>query len=267
VKDEFITKRELFQVKNPFSTSDLVSLNEKIKRTQLIGHSQGVILRMQGISALKRRPHYAKILLTQSLVKFRQSLQAVPRNQRTLRNVGDVFHHLGKNGLSGLFYLTAIEVMPNDSISLYKYAYFMDKVKKDYEEAKKHYQMSIDYRMSAATSLVYISFLIDRKKTDEAAALIERVTAKFPENGLVHHRCAYFYHTVLQKYHEAEKHYKLAFTIFQDKKAPAELYKNYSDFLRDINQDARLSEEYREMYRIISSRSHDDFSISFRLDQ
>jgi len=183
----------LFNVENPFCIYDLASLDEKVKRTQLIGHSQGTVFKMRGISAQKQREKYAENLLIQSLIKFRQSLQAVPRNQRTLRNVADVFLHLKKHGLAKLFYYTAIEVMPDDAISLYKYAWFMEKMKIN-DEAEHYFEQSINVRLTTSCVLAYSKFLAVNQKLDQAASLLEKAINKYPKHPLVQHHYAKFYH-------------------------------------------------------------------------
>jgi len=252
VKDEFVHTPSLYSVQNPFSPTDLAALDEKVKRTQLIGHSQGVILRMQGISS-QHRGKYAEILLNQALVKFRQSLQAVPRNQRTLRNVGDVFHHLHKNGLAELFYRTAIEAMAGDAISLYKYAYFMDTILKDYEAAETYYILSNKCRMTTGNVLAYAKFLRLRGRNENAAELLQQAINKFPNNSLVYHHSAQFHHKVQGNYDLAESYYRKALELGADKPT---LLKDFSDFLQDIRKDGAASAVMMKKYDDIVSQSH-----------
>jgi len=261
VKDEFVHTPSLYRVQNPISPTDLAALDEKVKRTQLIGHSQGVILRMQGISS-QRRGKYAEILLIQALVKFRQSLQAVPRNQRTLRNVGDVFHHLHKNGLAELFYRTAIEAMPGDAISLYKYAYFMDTVLKDYKAAEENYNNSNECRMTTGNVLAYARFLVERGRNDKAAELLQQALNKFPSNSLVHHHCAQFYHKVDLNYDLAESLYKRSLELGENK---PNLLKDYADFLLEVRKDPAASAVMLKKYEIIVNQSHLLGGDSFRM--
>jgi len=131
----FITEREFYEFKNPFYFNDLLSLDEKVKSAQLISHSQGVILRMQA-NATKKNRRYAENIYLESLKHFRLSL-SVARNQRTFRNIGDVYTKLKFYSLAEIFYAKAIEINEGDSISHYKYAYFLFRYMHDNVEAKK----------------------------------------------------------------------------------------------------------------------------------
>jgi len=259
VRHEFANSPHLFEVDRPFTNTDLSSLDEKVKRTELIGHSQGVILRMQGMST-KSRGKYSEILFIQSLVKFRQSAQAVPRNQRTLRNVADVFDFLGKKGLAKLFYLTAIEASENDAISLYKYAYFLDSVLND-DSAKDYYVKSIKNKMTTGSVLALAKFLTVRKEIEEAENLLEQACKKFPESGVVQHYMANFYHYVKIDHQRAKNHYQSALT--SDSKN-TNFLNDYIQLLKDIGE-AESADVYQTELNNLMKRTHSVLVSSFRV--
>lgn len=54
----------LFNVTHPFGIVDIVSLEEKVKRTQIIAHSQGTVLRMQVVSIYSVPNSFSRVLLS-----------------------------------------------------------------------------------------------------------------------------------------------------------------------------------------------------------
>lgn len=213
---------------------------------------------MQAIST-KSRGKYSEILFRQSLLKFRQSLQAVPRNQRTLRNVADVFNFIEKNRLAKLFYLTAIEASGNDAISLYKYAYFLDTVLND-DSAKDYYLESIKHKMTTGSVLALAKFLLDRQQTEEAEKLLQEACKKFPQSGPVHHYIANYYHFIKVNHDLAKSHYEKAISADP---LNTNFLTDYVQLLKDTN-DAQYKEN-EEQLNILRQRTHSPVMSSFRV--
>jgi len=166
----------IYEIDNPFTILDIESLDEVVKRTQIIGHSQGNVLKMLAV-AFKHQEQYSKNLFNESLKFFLQSLKAVPRNQRTMRNVGDVFKHLGHRNLARIFYKTAVDSSLNDPISLFKYANFLQT--SDTTEAERYFLKSHSIHPSLNNMIAYGHFLSDNGRPEEAQKWFKECTENF----------------------------------------------------------------------------------------
>lgn len=191
-------------------------------------------------------------MLRESLDMFRQSLHAVPRNQRTLRNVGDVFQHLEKHAMASLFYKTAIEAQPQDAISLYKYAYFCHKVLKDMAEAAKYYELSFVNGPNVGNMIAYVHFLIDQKEMAKAEEKMQLTMDLFPNSTVVHHQYATF-HASLKNYKQAQEHFELALKGDPENVA---LLKDYCKFCEERCPDTDRSREMHNRYERLLRRSN-----------
>jgi hypothetical protein len=152
---QFSTHPSLFDTEAPFDVIDIMTLRERTKTLQLIAHSQGVVLRTRASAAIEKRGQaFADVLIRRSLDKFEASLRAVPRDQRTLRNTSEIFEALKMPNLAELFFMLALQVNPMDSVTLYKYASFLQKSGQA-ERAEEMFEHSI-YSPDGVTAGAYL---------------------------------------------------------------------------------------------------------------
>jgi len=260
---QFSRNDNLYHVDNPFNVNDINSLDERIKRTEIIGHCQGVILKMQAIFS-KHQGKYSTNLFRESLKYFQQSLQAVPRNQRTIRNVADVFSKLGYNKLASLFYETALKSEKLDPISLFKYAFFLRKIAREPDKAEEYYRKSHEAGHTISNMLSFASFLEERGKDEEALTLYRDSTVTFENNHEAHYKYAKFLHEKKIDYDIAEKHYEIAYKINEEY---PDLLKSYGEFMRDVRMNNEKAKELFDCLEKLEKSSFRIFDTSYRLKE
>jgi len=256
----FCKESSLYNVENPFDTHDINSLDERVKRTEIISHSQGNILKMQAMNS--KNTKYATNLFNEALKYFRQSLQAVPRNQRTLRNVGDVFQHTKKYRLARLFYLTALDTSKSDPISIYKYAYFLHKVLGEPDDAESYYIKSHEIHPTLGNMLSYASFLTERGTFEKALKLYKEASELFKDNPIALFSYAKFLHTVQKKNLDiAGELYAKAYEMSPQN---PDILKYYAEYISNINGDGKKAEELLKQHKRSLKLSNNDVRVSFR---
>jgi len=243
-----------------FNINDINSLDERIKRTEIIGHCQGVILKMQAIFS-KHQGKYSTNLFRESLKYFRQSLQAVPRNQRTIRNVADVFQKLGFNKLASLFYETALQSEKSDPISLYKYAFFLHRITKEHDKAEEYYRKSDEAGHTISNMISFASFLEEKGRDEEAIKLYREATELFENNHEAHYKYAKFLHDKKIDFDTAEKHYMRAYEINSDY---PDLLMSFGEFIRDVKMDSEKAQGMFDYLEKLQKTSFSVFDTSFR---
>lgn len=265
VFEQFSTTPSLFAVEYPFDVIDISALEERIKRTHIISHSAGAVYRMQG-TAQKNRPRYSKTLFKLSLNLFRESLTAVPRDQRTLRNTADVFQHLGYLRLAKQFYLLGLEANPNDSISIYKYGYFLHKSLKDYAEAEKYYDMSINVNKTPGNMIAFAKYWLEFKRIDRARELLSQAVEIFSKSAVVHLNFALLLHNYPESDDDLRKaamHYETAVKLDPNDTAA---YKAYVEFVKETDSLGASTdvEKLTGEIDMLTRRSHTHSKTSFR---
>ena len=191
-------------MEQPFDTLDIVALRERSKTLQIVSHSLGVVLRMRAAAVESKLGSklsesfcaqaldkvtalfidylvmgYNHIL---SILQFQQSLRSVSRDRRTWRNVAEVFERLKFFNLAELCYELALLVNPLDSVTLYKYGTFIERVQCDDARAGSMYKLSSELPDATPGSIVkYADFCSARNDLDTAKELYERTVTLYPD--------------------------------------------------------------------------------------
>jgi tetratricopeptide (TPR) repeat protein len=242
--ESFASNPGLFNVAEPLNVLDLECLPEKVKTLQIVSHAQGLVWKVRGeaASSLTKSKQFAIDLWTLALSAYKESLLANPRDQRTIRNVAEVYHSLGFPHLAGAFAHLAIETNPNDAVSLYKYASFIYATTKNEETAKRYYEAAI--RTPSATPgafLAYAEFSLKQRRTEQALALVEQCLQHFPNSWDALHKMAYLQHFIVKNYDLAHEYYKKALDL---ESKDLVLLNHYITFLRTIVHDDSLASSY-----------------------
>jgi Tfp pilus assembly protein PilF len=240
----FASNPALFDVAEPLNVLDLSGAPQKVKTLQIVSHAEGLVwkVRAEAASAMPKSQQFAVGLWKLSLESYKQSLLANPRDQRTIRNVAEVYHALGMQELAGAFAHLAIETNPDDPVSLYKYATFIYSTTKNMETSKRYFEAAI--RATPTTPgaiLAYAEFCLKLGRIPQAASLVERCVADFPNSWDGLHKLAYLNHTVLKDYDKAHEYYKKAIEI---ECKDLVLLAHYVAFLKDIIKDESLAASY-----------------------
>eukprot|EP01127_Copromyxa_protea_P020893 TRINITY_DN703_c1_g1_i2.p1 TRINITY_DN703_c1_g1~~TRINITY_DN703_c1_g1_i2.p1 ORF type:complete len:1017 (-),score=227.10 TRINITY_DN703_c1_g1_i2:65-3115(-) len=260
-RQQFSTRPDLYKVSSPFDNNDMISLDECIKKTQIIAHSQGVVLRMKAV-ATASRPKYSRNLSRQSIAEFKQSLSAVPRNQRTLRNTADVLSDMNLSGLADLFYRMAEECAPRDAVTLYKYGYFLANQNR-YEEAEKYYKKSIDIKPRGGSLISFAKFLVSQQRNAEAGEAFKRAKDLFPKNANAHRNYAQFLSVVMgETGEEVERALKRALEL--DPKSPG-IYNDLAEYYSKVNNKEQ-EVHFHEQYSLLKTKDSGRLYVSSRAE-
>eukprot|EP01126_Amoeba_proteus_P002897 TRINITY_DN10944_c0_g1_i1.p1 TRINITY_DN10944_c0_g1~~TRINITY_DN10944_c0_g1_i1.p1 ORF type:complete len:784 (-),score=159.86 TRINITY_DN10944_c0_g1_i1:150-2258(-) len=255
-KQQFTYLPHLYNTQQPFDMNDLVALDERIKKTQIIAHSQGVVLRMKA-GVTSGREKYSRNLSWESVKEFIHSLSAVPRNQRTLRNTADVFLENKFFGMADLLYKLAEESVPNDPVTLYKYAYFMEQ-RGRLEEAEIYYKKSIELKPRAGSLIIFAKFLVAQEKYAKARETFKRAIELFPKNAVAHRNYSRFLFGVLGEKGE-EVEYSLKRAVEIEPKSP-EIHMDLSQYYA-ASGNTEKEKYHREMsIKLLSSTTGTAFS-------
>lgn len=106
---------------------------------------------------------YSSSLYAESLLEFRQSLQATPRSAPTLCTTAGVYNNLGFPDLAKLFYKLAIEADPKDANAHFRYGFFLHHVQGKLEEASESYSVSLSLEKDANNMRSYAGLLVKMK--------------------------------------------------------------------------------------------------------
>jgi len=251
----FASNPALFDVAEPLNVLDLDGAPEKVKTLQIVSHAQGLVwkVRAEAAAAMPKSKLFAADMWKLSLDSYKQSLLASPRDQRTIRNVAEVYHSLGFDALAGVFAHLAIETNPNDSVSLYKYASFVWATSHSEETTRRYFEAAI--RSTSVTPGAYLSyaeFCLKLKRYEQATSLVQRCLDIFPNSWDALHKMAYIQQFIVKDYEKAHAYYRKA---LEKESKDLVLLHHYVTFLRTIVKDEALASSYDLFVRKLEQKS------------
>ncbi len=140
-------------------------------------------------------------------------------------------------------YLQGLKQHPNSFELHGNYANFLKNIRKEYDEAEKHYKTALKSEPNHANiNGNYALFLTDiRKEYDEAEKHYKIALKSEPNHTNTNGNYANFLKNIRKKYDEAEKHYKIA---LKSEPNHTNTNGNYALFLTDIRKEYDEAEKH-----------------------
>ena len=141
VFSEACNNPEFYATYEPFAESDFIEILPRVKRLGVASYAEGVFSRAN--AQIQQAQDDRDRMLRNAVSSFRTSIFLMPDSVPSLRNVADCYAMLGKPELAEYFYRKAIGVDAKDSISLYKFALFLDKENR-HDQAEEMYVRALE---------------------------------------------------------------------------------------------------------------------------
>eukprot|EP01114_Cavostelium_apophysatum_P011844 TRINITY_DN2636_c0_g1_i2.p1 TRINITY_DN2636_c0_g1~~TRINITY_DN2636_c0_g1_i2.p1 ORF type:complete len:1423 (+),score=460.75 TRINITY_DN2636_c0_g1_i2:227-4495(+) len=170
LQKEFETNPNSFgRAKTPFDDNDMEELVEGIKHTNIVSLSMGFYSLNKASSKVGEE---SVRMLNLAKARFQEALDSNPEDKSALRELASIECLLGNHDQAERNYLEAIQADQTDSISLFKYAEFLDKF--DERSAEEYYLKALENDPSDEMCLrSYADFLRKNGNLDEADKFYE----------------------------------------------------------------------------------------------
>jgi tetratricopeptide (TPR) repeat protein len=169
----------------PIQRTDIASMGERIKHMNIIGNAEGFLLMTKGLQSRVRDTAEAINFLTMSISKFEEVLNSNTNSKvtllhcaRTLVALDEELRRQNNNeefsfdslriNRANEYFLRAVDIDPNDPLTLYHYAQFLEMCNK-YDLAEEYYLQVLEQDPNYEEALHAYGILLEDRGEHEFA--------------------------------------------------------------------------------------------------